>query len=268
MLSIVKSPSNEIFYNLVENARESLYLCAPFIKKEIIDEILRRRSDSVDTVVITSSNISNFLNGSLDISAIKELINSGIMVRNYQNLHAKIYLFDNKKALITSANLTNNALYHNFEYGVLIEDEKAVVDQIYDDYIQMTCDDQCGTFDLALLDRLEKIKNNYIQRPVINLDEDNDTLIVVNDISKLINKMSSWQKDVFMCINRMESATFTANDIYQFENELKVLHPNNNNVKPKIRQILQQIRDMGFVKFTTRGIYKKLWICGSQGSSD
>ena len=80
--------------------------------------------------------------------------------------------------------------------------------------------------------------------------------------------MSSWQKDVFMCINRMESATFTVNDIYQFENELKVLHPNNNNVKPKIRQILQQIRNMGFVKFTTRGTYKKLWICGSQGSSD
>lgn len=80
------------------------------------------------------------------------------MVRNYQNLHAKIYLFDNKKVLITSANLTNNALYRNFEYGVLIEDEKAVVDQIYDDYIKMTCDDECGTFDLALLDRLEKIK--------------------------------------------------------------------------------------------------------------
>ena len=268
MLSIVKSPSNDIFYNLVENSRESLYLCAPFIKKEIIDGILRRRSDGVDTVVITSSNISNFLNGSLDISAIKELINEGIMVRNYQNLHAKIYLFDNKKALITSANLTNNALYHNFEYGVLIEDEKAVVDQIYDDYIQMTCDDECGTFDLSLLDRLQRIKNNYVHRPVISLDEDNDTLIVINDVSKLINKMSPWQKDVFMCINRMESATFTANDIYQFENELKVLHPNNNNVKPKIRQILQQIRDMGFVKFTTRGTYKKLWICGSQESGD
>ena len=202
MLSIVKSPSNDIFYNLVENSRESLYLCAPFIKKEIIDGILRRRSDGVDTVVITSSNISNFLNGSLDISAIKELINEGIMVRNYQNLHAKIYLFDNKKALITSANLTNNALYHNFEYGVLIEDEKAVVDQIYDDYIQMTCDDECGTFDLSLLDRLQRIKNNYVHRPVISLDEDNDTLIVINDVSKLINKMSPWQKDVFHIYNR------------------------------------------------------------------
>lgn len=262
MLSTVKTPSNEIFYNLVENSRESLYLCSPFIKKEIIDEILQRRNDGIDTVVITSSNISNFLNGSLDISAIKELINRGIVVRNYQNLHAKVYLFDNKKALITSANLTNNALYRNFEYGILIEDEKAIVDQIYDDYIQMTCDDECGTFDLALLERLEKIKKDYIQRPVISIDEDNDTLIVVNDISKLTKKMSSWQKDVFLCINKMESATFTLDDIYQFENDLKILHPNNNNVKPKIRQMLQQIRDMGFVKFISRGIYKKLWISG------
>lgn len=48
-------------------------------------------------VVITSSNISNFLCGSLDISAIKELINQGVIVRNYQNLHAKIYIFDRKK---------------------------------------------------------------------------------------------------------------------------------------------------------------------------
>ena len=127
----------------------------------------------------------------------------------------------------------------------------------------MTCVDEYETIGLALLDRFEIIKNNNIQRHVISLDEDNDTLIVVNDISKFINKMVSWQKDVFMCINRMEKATFTAIDIYQVENELKVLHPNNNNDKLKIRQILQQIRDMGFVKFTTRGTYKKLWICVS-----
>lgn len=40
MLSTVKSPSNKIFYNLVENYKKSIYLCAPFIKKEIVDEIL------------------------------------------------------------------------------------------------------------------------------------------------------------------------------------------------------------------------------------
>lgn len=93
-------------------------------------------------------------------------------------------------------------------------------------------------------------------------------MIVVNDISKLTKKMSSWQKDVFLCINKIKSATFTANEMHKFENKLKIQHPNNNNVKPKIRQMLQQIRDMGFVKFTSRGTYKKLWISGEQGFND
>ena len=52
MLITIKSPSNEILYNLVENFREILYLCALFIKKEIIDEILQRRSDGVDIVLL------------------------------------------------------------------------------------------------------------------------------------------------------------------------------------------------------------------------
>lgn len=70
---------------------------------------------------------------------------------------------------------------------------KKVVNQIYDDYIQMTCDDECGTFDLALLDRLEKIKSNYFSKPIIRIDDENDMLILATDISKLTEKMSAWQ---------------------------------------------------------------------------
>lgn len=259
MLRIIKSPSAKTFYGLVNEAKESIYLCAPFIKKDIVDQILLRKQPDVDMAVITSSNISNFLNGSLDISAIKELLNRGIMVRNYQELHAKIYLFDTKKALITSANLTNNGLYNNFEYGVLIEDNN-VIEQIQDDYIQMICDNECRTFDIALLDRLERIKKTFKNKPTINVDEENDTIIIVNDVSKLTKKMSSWQKDVFDCINKINGSVFNISDVYSFSNELKTKHPRNNNVEAKIRQMLQQIRDMGFIKFTARGNYKKLWV--------
>lgn len=260
MLSVVKSPSSNVFYDLVSNANDSLYLCAPYIKKDVIDDILTKRKDGVDTVVITSSNIHNFLNGSLDISAIKKLIDNGVMVRNYQGLHAKIYLFDTKKALITSANLTNNALYRNFEYGLLVEDDKTTTDQIYDDYLQMIENAECGEFDMSMLDRLDKIKKTYKTKPMVTIDEESDEIIVVDDISKLTKNLSAWQKDVFDCVDKLESATFKAQDIYAFSNELKEKHPNNNNIQPKIRQMLQQLRDMGFIKFTVRGNYKKLWI--------
>ena len=40
-------------------------------------------------------------------------------------LHAKVYLIDNRAAVITSANLTSSGLTSN-EYGVLVEDEESV----------------------------------------------------------------------------------------------------------------------------------------------
>ena len=65
MLNIIKTPSNDEFFSLVKNSEKNIYLCAPFIKKEIVDKILDARKDGITMVVITSSNISNFLCGSL-----------------------------------------------------------------------------------------------------------------------------------------------------------------------------------------------------------
>lgn len=209
-------------------------------------------------VVITSSNISNFLCGSLDVSAIKKLIKAGVIVKNYQNLHAKIYIFDRKKALVTSANLTNNALYHNFEYGVLIND-KIITEKIYDDYVEMINDDECRAFSISLLDRLEKIKKKTNKKPNVIIDDESDVIVIENK-NNLIENLSPWQKDIFELINEIRNDTFVVQDIYSYKEELKRKHPKNNNVEVKIRQMLQQLRDMGFIKFVKRGSYKKLWI--------
>lgn len=40
-------------------------------------------------------------------------------------------------------------------------------------------------------------------------------------------------------------ATFTTKDVYQHEAEIAAAHPGNNNVRPKIRQTLQVLRDAG-----------------------
>lgn len=258
MLSIVKSPSNNSFFNLVKESKSNIYLCAPFIKKDIVDKILENRKEGIEMVVITSANISNFLCGSLDISAIKKLIKQGVVVRNYQNLHAKIYIFDRKKTLVTSANLTNNGLYSNYEYGLLIDDS-TITDKIYDDYVEMINDEECGIFNIQLLDRLEKIKKRINKKPLVNLDFEND-VIIIEEKSKLIENMSSWQKDVFEIINELENDIFVVHDIYSHIEKLKRKHPKNNNIEAKIRQMLQQLRDMGFIKFVNRGNYKKLWI--------
>lgn len=258
MISIIKSPSYNNFFSLVKESKNNIYLCAPFIKKEIVDKILENKKDGIEMVVITSANLSNFLCGSLDISAIKELIKQGVTVRNYQKLHAKIYIFDRKKALVTSANLTNNALYHNYEYGVLIDDN-SIADKIYDDYVKMINNEDCGIFSIQLLDRLEKIKQRINKRPVVNVDSEND-VIIIEEKNNLIENLTSWQKDVFEIINEFDNDMFDTQDVYSYKGELKIKHPKNNNIEAKIRQMMQELRDMGFIKFYNRGNYKRLWI--------
>lgn len=68
----------------------------------------------------------------------------------------------------------------------------------------------------------------------------------------------SWMIDVLNCINRVPEPDFFLEDIYGFETILQRMHPHNNNIKAKIRQQLQFLRDKGFIEFTGRGKYKKI----------
>ncbi len=65
----------------------------------------------------------------------------------------------------------------------------------------------------------------------------------------------SWLIDIMRCIERVDKKIFSLSDIYQFENYLKKRYPNNNNIRPKIRQQLQILRDRRYLKFISRGKY-------------
>ena len=67
-----------------------------------------------------------------------------------------------------------------------------------------------------------------------------------------------WLMDVLNCINNLSKNYFTLSEIYAFENIFQMKHPNNNNIKPKIRQQLQLLRDKGFIEFLGSGKYKKM----------
>lgn len=67
-----------------------------------------------------------------------------------------------------------------------------------------------------------------------------------------------WLFDVLNCVNDIDNLLFDLDDVYKFEDDLQVKHPKNNNIKPKIRQQLQYLRDRGFIEFLGNGMYKKL----------
>jgi type II restriction enzyme len=67
-----------------------------------------------------------------------------------------------------------------------------------------------------------------------------------------------WILDIMNCIDSISKETFTLDEMYFFESQLKLKYPGNNFIKDKIRQQLQILRDKGIIEFVSRGNYKKV----------
>jgi type II restriction enzyme len=78
--------------------------------------------------------------------------------------------------------------------------------------------------------------------------------IFLKEIKKPDSK--GWILDIMNCIDSLNKTEFSLSDIYSFEQELITTHPNNKNIKPKIRQQLQFLRDKNYLEFLGDGLYK------------
>ena len=158
--------------------------------------------------------------------------------------------------------MTNGALYKNYEYGILIhEDEKETIERVYSDFVDMINSELSGIFTTSKINRIAKyVKLFKRKHMLIKIDESEDQLIPIDKSINIKKQFTEWEKDIFDCIDTLPFSEFKLTDVYKFEKHLKSKHPKNNFVKEKIRQILQALRDLGFVKFVKPGEYKKLWL--------
>jgi type II restriction enzyme len=65
-----------------------------------------------------------------------------------------------------------------------------------------------------------------------------------------------WLIEVMKCVEMIGKESFDISEVYAFEGTLSALYPGNKNVKPKIRQQLQFLRDRGYIDFVSRGQYR------------
>lgn len=78
----------------------------------------------------------------------------------------------------------------------------------------------------------------------------------VKQLAEVPPSLRGWTLDVLRAIRRLEKPEFSLQELYGFESEMKSLHPQNQNVRPKIRQQLQVLRDVGLVSFVSPGSYR------------
>ncbi len=58
------------------------------------------------------------------------------------------------------------------------------------------------------------------------------------------------------CIEILAKPTFSLEELYKFEDVLQREHPNNHNVRAKLRQQLQVLRDKNYLEFLGGGKYQ------------
>jgi type II restriction enzyme len=65
-----------------------------------------------------------------------------------------------------------------------------------------------------------------------------------------------WLMEVMKAVEAVGRPTFTLDEVYAKEADLQALYPHNRNVRPKIRQQLQVLRDRGYLEFLGKGGYR------------
>ena len=70
--------------------------------------------------------------------------------------------------------------------------------------------------------------------------------------------LRGWLMDIMRCVDKIACEIFSLKDVYAFIEELRIKHYENHNIKAKIRQQLQYLRDKGFIEFLGGGRYRKI----------
>lgn len=78
----------------------------------------------------------------------------------------------------------------------------------------------------------------------------------VRRLSEVPPTLRGWTLDVLTSIRKLGGSRFSLRELYLQEPYLQSLHPRNQNVRPKIRQQLQVLRDLGLIEFRSPGNYE------------
>lgn len=263
-IEIIKNPWQELLLECVSSANDRISISCPFIKSSVTKKLLSAKKNDTELFVISRFKLENFHQRVSDLDALESILQHSGNLKYHQSLHAKTYIFDDKKVVITSANLTTNGLLNNYEYGVLLTDSSSV-NVVADDFEKLFDDEKSGSIDLDQIGTYREILNKIpkekrVKFPKIDLEQTSDFFDVYTGGTESIKEiLSGWKLSIFECLLQVQDDNFSLSDIYKFEDTLQQQYPENKYIRDKIRQQLQELRDLGLIEFFGQGQYRKLW---------
>jgi HKD family nuclease len=128
-VKLLKSPFENEFRTIFSKAKREIIFSSPYINDAGISILLNSVNPSNKSInILTNLSARNIVDNVTQPLALIKIYNAfgQTTVSSLEKLHAKVYIVDEKIAVITSANLTYGGLKSNFEYGVLLNDKKSI----------------------------------------------------------------------------------------------------------------------------------------------
>lgn len=133
MYELVHSPVEDALRNLLVRAQESLFVAVPFVKAYGVALLRESVPHEVPITFLTNLSLDNISGAGFDVGALLNLWDTfSLSVSSLEKLHAKVYIADRKEAFLTSANLTRGGLRENYEYGIVLRDQRLVTAMLAD----------------------------------------------------------------------------------------------------------------------------------------
>lgn len=149
---------------LVAAARREVLVAAPYIKGAEAAWLCDQLRPGVDVLTLANIDANSLRSSSLDLEALRRLARASPASRviSLSHLHAKVFVADEVRAIVTSGNLTRSGVDRNLEYGVLF-DEPALIRTVRRDmlsHVRLGRDVDEGRFaELAPLE--EELREKY-----------------------------------------------------------------------------------------------------------
>lgn len=161
----------EVILKKIQASNKVKIIC-PFITKFFVNTVINKCSlDEIS--VITRFNLNDFLSKASDPIALKNLLVKGAKIRGIKKLHSKVYIFDDKEAIITSANLTEGGLKNNAECGILVDSQSGDFQKLLDYFDNLY---KVGENDLELNELEDWISIVEVKRDELGNSDDKQNL--------------------------------------------------------------------------------------------
>ena len=138
-----------------EKTEHHIRIISPFVQESMTRYLVDSMGKGITSNLITRFYREDFIRSVSSLAALKGLQKAGVDIYALEDLHTKLYLFDDKVAIIGSANFTGGGFGSNIELSLYIEDEYDLIARLSDYFDNMLLSIQASGDFKILGDKIE-----------------------------------------------------------------------------------------------------------------